>query len=101
VLVGWFLCEIRGCHGWMFRLASGVTVALGGGEMPLGRGRAFVRAELSVRGRQAPIARPPFAAQLGNGPIERLAVDELHGVIVNAPFGADCEHRHDMRMVQL
>ena len=33
-------------------------------------------------------------------PGERLSVDELHGVEVDAPFAADRINRHDVRMVQ-
>jgi hypothetical protein len=41
------------------------------------------------------------AAQPGDQPGERRPLDELHGVVVDAPLAADRVHRHDVRVVEL
>ena len=51
------------------------------------------------------VDRPPRssgrAPQLGDRLLQRLAVDVLHRVVVDALLLPDGEHRHDVRMVQL
>ena len=48
-----------------------------------------------------PVAVIPVRLALGDGLRERLAVDELHGVVVHAPLAADGVDRHDVRVVEL
>ena len=38
---------------------------------------------------------------IGNRPVERLALDELHRVVMDAPLHAHGKHGNDVRMVQL
>ena len=40
------------------------------------------------------------AAHFVNHGRQRLALDQLHGVVVDAAFAADAVHRHDVRVVQ-
>ena len=45
--------------------------------------------------------RPKIVPQLRQGPIQRLPVDQLHGIVVDSPFHADGKHRYDIGMVEL
>ena len=45
--------------------------------------------------------RISFGSQLANGLLERLAVDVLHRVVIDALLLPDGEHGHDVRVMQL
>ena len=63
-----------------------------------------------LAGRQVPLAAGPtellawasiFLPQLGQGPIQRLPVDELHRIVVDSPLDADGKDGNDIGMVEL
>ena len=88
-----------------FRLGREEGNARGGAIADLGRfGHLAVQRGLDrvdgVGGRGAG-GGPPRPTQLRQRPIERLAVDELHGVEMDAPLHADRIHGNDMGVVQL
>ena len=57
------------------------------------------RYDLNCRG--PTVRRRELPPQFIDGPIQRLAVDKLHRVVMDAPFDSDGIHGHDVRMVKL